>query len=60
MMAGVGLHVASGFFGSLLQGALHPGFGRCGVDVVVMMRTIDMCGPVWLICVVLVRSTLQG
>jgi len=29
-----------------------PGFGRCVSDVVVMMRTVDMCGPVWLACVV--------
>ena len=48
MMAGVGLYVAFGFFGSSLRGTLHPGFGRRGSDVVVMMRTVDMCGPVWL------------
>jgi len=52
MRAGVGLYVASGFFGSSLRRALHLGFGRRGSDVVVMMRTVDMCGPVWLACVV--------
>ena len=41
-------------------GAPHPGFGRHDSDVGVMMGTIDVCGPMGLTCVVLVRSTLQG
>ena len=48
MMAGVGVYVASGFSGSSLWGALHPGFGRRDSDVGVKMGTVDICGPVWL------------
>ena len=59
-MAGVGVYVTSGFSGSSPRGALHPGFGRRGLGVVVMMRTVDACGPAWFACVVSVRSTLQG
>ena len=47
-MAGVGVYVASEFSGSSPRGALHPGFGRRGSDVVVMMGIVDICGPVWL------------
>ena len=47
-MAGVGVYVASRYSGSQPRGALHPGFGRRGSDVGVMMGTVDMCGPAWL------------
>ena len=47
-MACVGVHVASGSSRSSPRGALHPGFGRRGSDVGVMMGTVDMCGPAWL------------
>ena len=30
------------------RGALHPGFGRHGLGVMVMTRTVDACGPAWL------------
>ena len=43
-----GVVVAPGSTGCSPCGALHPGFGRRGSDVGVMMGTIDMCGPVWL------------
>ena len=48
MMAGVGLYIAFGFSGSLPRGALHPGFGKRGSNVGVMMGTVDVCGPAWL------------
>ena len=37
-MAGVGVYVASGYSGSSPRGALHQGFGRRGLGVVVMTR----------------------
>ena len=52
MMAGDGMYVASGYSGSSPRGALHPCFGRRGLGVVVMTRTVDVCGPVWFACVV--------
>ena len=51
MMAGVGVYVASGYFGSSPRGALHPSFGRRDSDVGVMMGTVDTCGPAWFACV---------
>ena len=30
------------------EGPIHPGFGKRGSDVGVMMRTVDICGPAWL------------
>ena len=50
-MAGVGVYVASGFSGSSPRGAVHLGFGRHGLGVVVMTRTVDACGPAWFACV---------
>ena len=34
-----------GSLGVLREGPIHPGFGRCGLDVGVMMGTVDVCGP---------------
>ena len=44
-MAGVGVYVASGYSGSSPIGALDPSFGRRGLGVVVMTRTVEACGP---------------
>ena len=55
-----GVVVALGSTGCSPCGAPHLGFGRRDSDVGVMMGTVDVCGPTWLTCVVLVRSTLQG
>jgi len=44
-MVGVGVYVASGYSRSSSRGALQPGFGRRGLGVVVMTRTVDACGP---------------
>ena len=52
MIVGVGVYAASGYSGTSLRGALHSGFGRRGLGVVVMTRTVDACGPVWFACVV--------
>ena len=42
-----------GPFTRVLAGvALHPGFGRRGLGVMVMTRTVDACGPAWFACVV--------
>ena len=30
------------------EGPIHPGFGRRGSDVGVMMGTVDIHGPAWL------------
>ena len=38
----------SGSLGVRCEGPIHPGFGRRGSDVGVMMGTVDMCGPAWL------------
>ena len=52
MMVGIGVYVASRYSESSPRGALHPGFGRRGLGVVVMTRTVDACGPAWFACVV--------
>ena len=30
------------------EGPIHPGFGKRGLDVGIMMETIDICGLAWL------------
>ena len=42
----------SGSLGVRREGPIHPGFGRRGSDVGVMMGTADACGPAWFACVV--------
>ena len=38
----------SGSLGVRREGPIHPGFGRRGSDVGVMMGTVDICGLAWL------------
>ena len=55
-----GVVVALGSTGCSPCGAPHPGFGRRGSVVGVMMGTVATRGPVWRARDVCVRSTLQG
>ena len=35
----------SGSLGARYEGPIHPGFGRRGSYIGVMMGTVDICGP---------------